>query len=65
MPFARRTLAVGLLGFGIGAAAIAQAGTRLFEGSWIIKAFGNECSLATSGSAPDPHCAVATARPGP
>ncbi|MBW2495052.1 MAG: hypothetical protein JRE43_09910, partial [Deltaproteobacteria bacterium] len=56
MSFARRLFAIGFLSFGIGVATLAQAGNQLFEGSWSVKAFGNECSLAASGSAPGPHC---------
>ncbi len=35
-------------------AATAEAGVRLFEGSWSVKAFGNECSLADP--TPGPYC---------
>jgi hypothetical protein len=35
---------VGLLSVGIAVATTAQAGNQLFEGSWTVKAFGNECS---------------------
>jgi hypothetical protein len=48
-------LALGLLSVGIAVATTAQAGNQLFEGSWSVKAFGNECSLATSGGA-NPYC---------
>jgi hypothetical protein len=40
---------VGLLGVGITATTTAQAGNQLFEGSWTVKAFGNEL---TSGTGP-------------
>ncbi len=49
-----RLLWVGLLGIGISAATTAQAGSQLFEGSWTIKAFGNECSRADKS--PGTHC---------
>jgi len=49
-----RLLWVGLLGFGIGAATTAQAGSQLFDGSWSVKAFGNECS--TMDPSPGPYC---------
>jgi hypothetical protein len=46
-------LSVGLLGVAIGIATTAQAGSQLFEGSWTIKAFGNECA---KGAAGQPYC---------
>jgi hypothetical protein len=55
MLFTNRLLLVGLLSVGIAVATTAQAGNQLFEGSWTVKAFGNECSLATSGGT-RPHC---------
>jgi hypothetical protein len=36
-------------------AATAQAGTQLFEGSWSVKSFGNECRDATDPT-PGPYC---------
>ena len=42
MLFINRLLLVGLLSVGISAATTAQAGNQLFEGSWLVKAFGNE-----------------------
>ncbi len=51
MLFIYRLLVVGLLSVGIAAATTAQAGTQLFEGSWIIKAFGNEITTGTGESA--------------
>jgi len=50
MLFIYRLLVVGLLSVGIAAATTAQAGTQLFEGSWIIKAFGNEITTGTGES---------------
>jgi hypothetical protein len=50
----RAVLLPGLLGFGITAATTAQAGNQLFEGSWSVKSFGNECSLADA--TPGPYC---------
>ncbi len=44
---------IGLLGAGIGIATTAQAGTQLFEGSWTVKAFGNECA---KGAPSQPFC---------
>jgi hypothetical protein len=35
-------------------ATTAQAGNQLFEGSWTVKSFGNECSLADP--TPGPYC---------
>jgi hypothetical protein len=46
---------VGLLSVGIAVATTAQAGTQLFEGSWTVKAFGNECGDATNPT-PGPYC---------
>jgi hypothetical protein len=51
----RAALLLGLLSFGISAATTAQAGNQLFEGSWTVKAFGNECRDATDPN-PGPHC---------
>jgi len=50
-----RMLALGLLSVGIAVATTAQAGNQLFEGSWTVKAFGNECSAAVTGGTA-PHC---------
>jgi hypothetical protein len=55
MSFACRLLMAGLLGAGITTATIAQAGNQLFEGSWTVKAFGNECSDLVDPT-PGPHC---------
>jgi len=49
-----RLLRVGLLGVGIAAATNAQAGNQMFDGSWSVKSFGNECSAADPN--PGPHC---------
>jgi hypothetical protein len=53
MLFIIRLLMVGLLCVG-GTATTAHAGNQMFDGSWIVKAFGNECSLADPS--PGPHC---------
>jgi hypothetical protein len=42
MASINRLLWIGLLSTGIGAATGAQAGNQLFEGSWTVKAMGNE-----------------------
>jgi hypothetical protein len=52
MLFINRLLVVGLLSVGIAAATTAQAGVQLFEASWTVKAFGNECD----GKGNPPHC---------
>jgi len=49
MSFIHRLLLAGLLSVGIAAATTAQAGNQLFEGSWTVKAFGNE---KTGGTGP-------------
>jgi hypothetical protein len=54
MLFNTRLLSAVLLGIGIGVATTTQAGVQLFDGSWTIKAFGNECSKADKS--PGPHC---------
>jgi hypothetical protein len=46
MLFSNRLFMLGLFCIGITAAATAQAGNQLFKGSWTVKAFGNECSVA-------------------
>jgi hypothetical protein len=56
MASINRLLWVGLLSLGIGAATTAQAGNQLFEASWTVKSFGNECSIAASGASPGPYC---------
>jgi hypothetical protein len=56
MLFINRLLMVGLLSVGIAVATTAQAGNQLFEGSWSVKSFGNECSKAASSPAFGPHC---------
>jgi hypothetical protein len=45
-----RAALLGLLGFAITAATTAQAGNQLFEGSWTVKAFGNELTGGTDES---------------
>jgi hypothetical protein len=50
MAFINRLFIAGLLGVGIGAATTAQAGNQLFEGSWTVKAFGNERTGGSSES---------------
>jgi hypothetical protein len=59
-----RLLLVGLLGAGLAVATTAQAGDQLFEGSWTVKAFGNECAaskVGTSGGVTKyPFCQLAT-----
>jgi hypothetical protein len=52
-----RLLVLGLLSVAIAAATTAQADVQLFQGSWYVEAFGNECvgSLTPNG-APGPHC---------
>jgi hypothetical protein len=50
MSFVNRLLLVGLLSVGIAAATTAQAGNQLFEGSWTVKAFGNELTGGTGDS---------------
>jgi hypothetical protein len=49
-------LVLGLLSVGIAVATTAQAGNQLFEGSWTVKAFGNECSDANTSLPIGPHC---------
>ena len=49
--FINRLLLIGLLSVGISAATTAQAGNQLFEGSWIVKAFGNERTGGAGASA--------------
>jgi hypothetical protein len=56
MLFINRLLMVGLLSVGIAVATTAQAGPQLFEGSWTVKAFGNECSVLASAMNEGPHC---------
>jgi len=51
MSCINRLLMVGLLSVGIAAATTAQAGNQLFEGSWTVKAFGNERTGGTGDSA--------------
>ena len=50
MLFINRLLLLGLLSVGITAAMTAQAGNQLFEGSWTIKAMGNELVNGTGQS---------------
>jgi len=47
-------LRICLLCIWIGAATTAHAGTQLFEASWSIKAFGNECAKSIMNQGP--HC---------
>jgi len=65
MLFINRLLVVSLLSVGIAAATTAQAGVQLFEASWTVKAFGNECD----GKGNPPHCTETTrgvlVQPGP
>jgi hypothetical protein len=56
MLFINRLLMVGLLSVGIAVATTAQAGNQLFEGSWTVKAFGNECSAYSSAPSFAPNC---------
>jgi hypothetical protein len=58
MLFSNRLLLVGLLCVGVSAATTAQAGTQLFDASWSVKAFGNECFAANP--TPGPYCASDT-----
>ena len=51
MLFINRLLLVGLLSVGISAATTAQAGNQLFEGSWTVKALGNERTGGAGSSA--------------
>jgi hypothetical protein len=48
-------LGLGLLSIGLAVATTAQAGNQLFEGSWTVKSFGNECVDATDPT-PGPYC---------
>ena len=50
----RALLLPGLLSFAVAAATTAHAGNQLFEASWTVKSFGNECSLADP--TPGPYC---------
>jgi len=50
----RTLLLPGLLSFAVAAATTAHAGNQLFEASWTVKSFGNECSLADP--TPGPYC---------
>jgi hypothetical protein len=52
-----RLLMLGLLVVGLALATTAQAGNQLFEGSWTVKAFGNECHAldgSPGSNCPDP-----------
>jgi len=51
MSAIHRLLLVGLLGAGLAVATTAQSANQLFEGSWGIKAFGNERTGGTGESA--------------
>jgi hypothetical protein len=51
MLFINQLLLVGLLSVGISAATTARAGNQLFEGSWMVKAFGNERTGGAGASA--------------
>ena len=46
-----RLLAVGLLAVGLAEGTTAQAANQLFQGSWVIKSFGNERTGGTGDSA--------------
>jgi len=50
MSAINRLLLVGLLGAGLAVATTAQAANQLFEGSWTVKAFGNECAASKVGT---------------
>ena len=50
MLFINRLLVVGLLSVGISAATTAQAGNQLFEGSWLVRSFGNDRTGGTGDS---------------
>ena len=50
MLFSNRLAIVILLSVGIVAATTAGAGTQLFEGSWSVKAFGNEIYIYSGGA---------------
>jgi hypothetical protein len=50
MLFITRLLVACLLSVGITAATTAQAGNQMFEGSWSVKAFGNELTSGTAES---------------
>ncbi|MBW2543589.1 MAG: hypothetical protein JRF15_16015 [Deltaproteobacteria bacterium] len=56
MSSTSKLLLAGLLSIGVGAATAARAGNQLFEASWSVKSFGNECSIAASGASPGPYC---------
>jgi len=56
MLFINRLLMVGLLSVGIAAATPAQAENQLFEATWTVKAFGNDCG----GKGGTPHCTLTT-----
>ena len=51
MLLINRLLLVGLLSVGISAATPARAGNQLFDGSWTVKALGNELTGGTGASA--------------
>jgi len=50
MLYINRLLVVGLLSVGIAAATTAQAGNQMFEGSWTVRAFGNEITGVGTGA---------------
>jgi len=50
MSAINRLLLVGLLGAGLAVATTAQSANQLFEGSWTVKAFGNERTGGTGES---------------
>jgi len=53
-----RLLWIGLLCVGMSAATSARAGNQMFDGSWSVFAFGNECYASNPN--PGPHCAGTT-----
>jgi hypothetical protein len=50
MSVINRLLLVGLLGAGLAVATTAQSANQLFEGSWTVKSFGNECAASKVGT---------------
>jgi hypothetical protein len=54
MSIINRLFMLGALAIGIAVATSSHAGNQLFEGSWTVKSFGNECSRADL--TPGPYC---------
>jgi hypothetical protein len=52
--FAMTNRSIVVITFLLLSATTAEAGVQLFEGSWTVKSFGNECSLADP--TPGPYC---------